>query len=238
MASPFDDLFAVEAGSAFARQLALADLVDDRPWNVDIDRGEIAFGNDLTFPVQILGTAAEQDNSWLWAWANSQSDLPPAILKACERIRVVGAERGIEEFSAPRFALDRVTDHMLAMACGAVVDRSCYYRGPYQGGAAFFLLENLPAAIRAPVSAERVGLILPQVISNFEVDHRVMAENFLRQQGFALEAKPASISAKREADGAEFTLSFDPQGRIAKVDGVIKPKESQQPGSKKSWWKP
>ncbi|MBP0581977.1 hypothetical protein J8I29_21795 [Labrys sp. LIt4] len=233
MTTSLNDLFSAEAGSAFARQLALGDLVGDRPWSVDIGRGEIAFGSDLSFPIQVLGTCSEQDNSWLWAWANQQSDLPASVLAASLRIRDIGRQRGIGEFVEPKFMLGTVTDHMLAMLCGALLDRSCYYRASYQGGAVFLLLDNLPASIRAPVAPERVNTVLMQVVSNFELDHRIMAENFLRQQGFALKAEPAQLSATREADGAEVTLAFDAQRRIAKVEGIIKP-----PAAKKPWWKP
>ena len=233
MAPSLNDLFSAEAGSAFARQLALGDLIGDRPWNVDIGRGEITFGSDLSFPIQVLGTCSDQDNSWLWAWANQQSGLPAAVLAASLRIKDVGSQRGIGEFVEPKFMLDRITDHMLAMLCGALLDRTCYYRAPYQGGAVFLLLENLPASIRAPVAPERVNTVLMQVVSNFEVDHRSMAENFLRQQGFAVQAEPALLSAARDTDGAEIRLAFDAQQRIAKVEGVIKPRTA-----KKSWWKP
>lgn len=78
-----------------------------------------------------------------------------------------------------------------------------------------------------------MNTVLMQVVSNFEVDHRAMAESFLRQQGFAVNAEPAMISAVREVDGAEVRLAFDAQQRIAKVEGVIKPRESKGP-----WWKP
>lgn len=233
MAPSLNDLFSVEAGSAFARQLALGDLIGDRSWNVDIGRGEIAFGGDLAFPIQVLGTSAEQDNSWLWGWSNHQSGLPASVLEARTRIKDIGDQRGIREFVEPKFGLGTITDHMLAMLCGALVDRSCYYRAPYQGGAVFLLLEKLPAPIRAPVAAERVNTVLMQVVSNFEVDHRAMAESFLRQQGFTVKVEPAMIEATRETDGAEVRLAFDAQQRIAKVEGVIKPREVKKP-----WWKP
>ncbi|QEN87347.1 hypothetical protein FZC33_13870 [Labrys sp. KNU-23] len=233
MAPSLNDLFSAEAGSAFARQLALGDLIGDRPWNVDLGRGEMTFGSDLSFPVQVLGTSAEQDSSWLWAWANHQSDLPASVLAASTRIREIGSQRGIREFVEPKFGLGAITDHMLAMLCGALLDRSCYYRAPYQGGAVFLLLDKLPAAIRAPVAPERVNTVLMQVVSNFEIEHRTMAESFLHQQGFTVKAEPMLLSATRDADGAEVRLAFDAQQRIAKVEGVIKPREAKKP-----WWKP
>jgi hypothetical protein len=75
MLATFTDAFARHVASATARQLALGDVLEDRPWTVDIRAGTATFG-ELMFPIQLLGTEAEGDNSWLWAWANEGSSLP------------------------------------------------------------------------------------------------------------------------------------------------------------------
>jgi hypothetical protein len=226
----FDDLFAAEVGSAFARQLALADLIGNRSWSSDMRTGRIAFGDDLSFPIQVLGSRSDADDTWLWGWANQQSNFPAHVLSACSRIKQLGTEHGIKEFTEPGFVLDAVSDHMLAMLCGGLIGTACYYRAPQQGGAAFLLLEETPDSIRAPAAAARVNTVLMQVISNFDIEHRPMAESFLRQQGFVLSGAPASIQATRAADDVQVQIAFDEYGRITRVDGRLKPA-----APKKSW---
>lgn len=195
-------------------------------------KGVITFGDDLSFPIQILGSHAEADNTWLWAWANPQSNFPDHILKAALHVRSTGEQQGIRELTEDKFVMDEVTDHMLAMLCGGLCNGECCYRMPYQGGAAFVLLENTPEPIRAIVGPERVPTVLSQVISTFEVDHRSMASNFLRQQGFVVNDSPAALSASRPSDKAESQISFDERGRISNIDMTINPSAGKKP-----WWK-
>ena len=66
---------------AFKQQLHLGDLVGDLPWAFDVPTGTLSFG-DLHWHAQILGTESHQTNTWLWAWANTGSNLPPALIQA------------------------------------------------------------------------------------------------------------------------------------------------------------
>src|SRR5262245_46505624 len=112
----FADLFARHVGSATARQLALGDVLGERSWAVDV-RGGTATFDELTFPVQLLGTEAEGDNSWLWAWANEASSLPESILRSARQLRAIGHERGPEFLVTPGFSLDDMSGHQVAMVC-------------------------------------------------------------------------------------------------------------------------
>jgi hypothetical protein len=42
--------------------------------------GIATFGDDLRFPLQLLGSESHLGGTWLWAWADAQSNLPPALL--------------------------------------------------------------------------------------------------------------------------------------------------------------
>lgn len=129
--SSFIHTFEEHAGSSFARQLALADLLGERSWSVDLDEGTIRFGDDLAFPVQVLGTQSFQDNTWLWGWANKAADLPSTVLAASEQLRTRGSELQIAELTEAKFPLEAVSEHMLAMLCSGMVPGTAYFRGPY-----------------------------------------------------------------------------------------------------------
>ena len=62
----------------------------------------------------------------------------------------------------------------------------CYYCGPYEGGAIYFLIVDTPEFILEPVDSTSVTTILREVISSFEVDHQKHVAAFLSQQGFEL----------------------------------------------------
>ncbi|WP_376768412.1 DUF6882 domain-containing protein [Paenibacillus planticolens] len=53
---------------ALEKQLAINDSIGNLDWNVDMSAGTATFGNELTFPIQMLGSVSHQSNTWLWAY--------------------------------------------------------------------------------------------------------------------------------------------------------------------------
>lgn len=219
--STFEDHFADHAASSLARQMALGDVIGDRPWGLDIQRGTLRFGDDLEYPVQLLGTHAFEPDTWLWTWANTQSNLPPQLTEAALRIQHLGEAQDIEAFTEPSLQLGDITDHMLAMTCSGLEGGRCYYRAPYDGGALFALLDGVPPEVLAPVPLARVNTVLMEVISQFDVDHRRMVTGFLRQQGLHVASSGATgIRAERAGEGS-MEISFDELGRISNIKGTL-----------------
>lgn len=227
--SPFNELLSEHVGAAFARQLAFADFLGERNWNLDLGTGKVGFGDDLEYPIQLLGSEAHNNNTWLWAWANRHIDPAPQAMAAATRLRDLGKKRGIAPLAEPTFSLDAADGHAIAMVASGIEGGCCYYRGPYNGGAAFFLVTDVPKSLLAPVPPERAITVLTQVISQFDVDHRLMAKSFLASQGFELREESKSVTASRE--GGTITLSFDELGRLTEIGGKI---EARPPAKK--WW--
>jgi hypothetical protein len=206
------------AASALARQTAFADFLGERGWGVDLGAGAVTFGPDLRFPIQLLGTESELDRTWLWAWANEQS-IPPGLLRAAEWLREYGLHNQIQELTQANLLLDHADGHLLAMLSAGLTGR-CYYRGPYDGGALFFLVEGVPPAVLAPVSLERTVTVMTQVLQMYDLDHRTLVENFLSQQGFAVMRTATTISA-RHPSGSGLQVGLDQLGRIERIQADV-----------------
>ncbi|MFV2116488.1 DUF6882 domain-containing protein [Micromonospora sp. LOL_025] len=217
----FDRLFAEHVATGLARQMALADLIGERDWQLDLGSGTVTFGDDLRYQIQLLGTESHRDGSWLWAWANEASGLPPALLQLCGWLREYGHHHGIAEFTEPTFPLQRADGHRLALLASGLTGR-CYYRGPYPGGAAFLHLDDAPPQITAPIRPERTVTVLGQVIQGFPVDHRIAVESFLRQQSWHLSPAPTSLTAHR-SDGSTLRVDFDSLGRVSNMSTTVNP---------------
>lgn len=216
----FQDLFTQYAATGVARQLALADLLEDRDWHLDLTSGTVTFGTDLSYPIQLLGTESEADGTWLWAWANEDSNLPPALLHLCGWLREYGRRAVLDELTDPTFPLERADGHRLALLASGLTGR-CYYRGGYDGGAVFFHLANVPAEVLAPVSPERALTVLGQVVQSFPVDHRSAAVAFMHQQGWQVEPGNDTITG-RHPSGSEVRIELDRQGRISELAGQVR----------------
>ncbi|MFI5906892.1 DUF6882 domain-containing protein [Dactylosporangium sp. NPDC051541] len=218
----FDELFAQHVATGMARQLALADVLGERDWQLDLTAGQATFGGDLRYGVQLLGSESQGERSWLWAWANEAGNLPPALLNLATWLRDFGQREGVAEFTTPGFPLARADGHRLALVASSLTGRP-YYRGPYDGGAVFFHLEGTPPEVTAPVRPERALTVLQQIIAAFPVDHRTMTRSFLGQQGWTLDETPAAIVA-RDPSGATLRIDFDDLGRLSKLSGTLGPR--------------
>ena len=95
-------------------------------------------------PVQVLGTVSEYSHTWLWSWANSESNIPDGLLTAALQLQEKGRALELSELVEPEFDVDPFhKGHALAMAATGVLGAAAYYRGPYEGGAVFLLIPSL-----------------------------------------------------------------------------------------------
>jgi hypothetical protein len=217
----FEQLFAEHVATGMARQLALADHLGERDWQLDLGTGQATFGTDLRYDIQLLGSESQSDESWLWAWANEASNIPPALLRLCNWLRDLGHREDVPEFTQRGFSLSRADGHRLALVAASITGRP-YYRGPYDGGAVFFHLEGTPEELSAPVRPERALTVLQQVISAFPVDHRTASRAFLHQQGWRVDETADAITAQ-DRTGTTLHLEFDHLGRLSKLSGTLQP---------------
>lgn len=210
------------AGISFGKQLALGDLISGHPWRVDLGAGWIRFGNDYQFPIQIIGTESEISHTWLWAWANEQligqlEALDAIQLLDCvNHLRDYGADGAVAALITPELALDEIDGHMLAMLATGVCRADAYYRGPYEGGSAYFLLTNT-ALQDVQADLARVATVINQVISLYPVEHSIMIGAYLEYQGFVVQDLGFKWVATRDEDDAIMTVLFDEQGRMASL---------------------
>lgn len=234
--SSFKELLSRHIGTSFARQLAFADFIDQRNWQIDLDQGIATFGNDLQFPIQLIGTEAEGDETWLWGWANTDSNLPENLLTVANQLKSLGEKFQIAELIEPTYSLDRASGHTLSMIATGVDGQTCYYRGPYPGGAIYFLVSGLPQHVFGQFDGLRVLNTIPQILSQgFDLDLRLMAESFLTEQNFELQKTPEGITAVRGEE--TITLAFDDQGRITNIGGQGLQSPAPPVVQKKPWWK-
>lgn len=69
-------LFCCQAAISFGKQLFLAELVGSSDWHFDMPSGLLSFSDKYQWHAQILGTEADDSQTWLWAWANEASSIP------------------------------------------------------------------------------------------------------------------------------------------------------------------
>ena len=225
----FTDLLEQHGVLSHEKQLALGDLIGELDWLVDLERGTIAFkrginpfGKKYEFPMQTLGTEAEEAGTWLWAWANEASNIPPALLKCSHSLRELGANESIPELYTPELSLEQVQGHLLALVAVGVCGASAYYRGPYSGGAAFVLLNSPEVKVAEPPDLLRMVSTFVQFVSYAPVDHRRAFKAYAQARGFKVEDTEGGVIARSAQDQA-LTAEFDERGRLTNLTTTIKP---------------
>ena len=229
MSPELRQLFSQHAGSGFIKQLNFADLLGNRNWGVDLQKGTATFGDDLEFPLQLLGSEADNVQSWLWAWANEASNFPPGLLGSCENLRALGEQANIPELKEQVFKTEVADGHTLSLIASGLHSDSCYYRGPYgsgeSAGALFFLLNNLPPAVTEQSPPERILTAVNQVISMFDVDHRSMIKGLLASQHYQITETDNQISS--DSNRGHLAFTFNETGQLVNTTGNLNPAQTE-----------
>lgn len=214
-------MFHLHVAASFDKQLQLADLIGKRDWSFNKEAGLLSFGEPFQWHVQILGTESEQANTWLWAWANKASNIPPQLLEAGLAMKELGEEHRIAELTTPELRLGSVNGHILSLIASGVCNANGYYRGPYPGGAAFFLIEDESFPKRDVSPPARTVSVFPQLISALEIpNHKLAFLGYVEHYGLAAEEEGNKVVVKENGKPV-LTASFDAQNRLTTLKGTL-----------------
>lgn len=200
------------------KQARLFSFLGEHILELDLDAGLARFDSDRVYPYQVLGTESDNSFTWLWAWAEEQTEVPDNLLASAIRLRAWGEREGLAEFTLPAVDLDRADGTMLSLIASEICSASGYYRDPYEGGALFLLLDSVTLDVQQ--GFDRQGLIrqLADLVSRYDFDHR----NALR---FYLQAKHIPFSETGDTLGAELATGeriiaeFTPAGKVSTING-------------------
>jgi hypothetical protein len=240
-------LGAAHAALASERQHALAAALGDGPWRLSLGAGTLSLdGGRFVFPIQFLGTQAEESNTWLWAWANQASNFPPDLLTAANRLRQIGREEGVGELAEPQLGLGSpdgrpwFVGSYLAMAASGLCQADGYYRAPYAGGALFVLLKAPQVWAGAPQDAQRLATVLGELLSTpagAVLDHKTVVCSYARQNGYQVTDAGEQVTCTG-AGGETLVAAFDAAGVMTRLtaDGGPRPDPGTGAGGQKPWW--
>jgi hypothetical protein len=214
----FTELFAIHGLVSYDKQMSLSALVKERP-NFSYGGGRLSFGDDLSFPIQLLGSQSEYDNTWLWAWANTGLSGWP--LEGAQQLRDYGVAHSIPELTKSQFALRDFDGHYLTMVCAGILNADCYYRLPYEGGAAFLVVPSAPEvqALSDRSPHYMVGRIT-DFICLFPCSHRVSVEHYLTYKSYTFSSSGSELTARSPLNQT-LRVCFDASGRVLEASARV-----------------
>lgn len=205
--------------ASLEKQDKLEALIGDSLHELDLDAGRLRF-NAFAFPMQVLGTESDNTLTWLWAWADEQTDIPEALLQDSLRLKIWGAQAGVPEFTAPSVDLAAADGHAMALIAAQVSRASCFFADHYEGGAAYLLLSDRIIDEQPPFDRDRLLRRMSDLFSRYELDQRAALRSYLELKEIAFTEGENLINA--ELDSRErLNAEFDDTGRLVMVNGAV-----------------
>ena len=205
------------AALAHEKQLHLGEVIGQNNWNVDVRQGTIQFGADLVFPMQILGTFSHSAQTWLWAWANAQSQLPESILQQALKLKQYGEQNHIDLLRHAEFDAQMQDLHMIGSIASGLFGASAYYIADYGQGAMVLTVQHPQIDGTRTHNHLRTLTTFPAVITQYEMDHKTALTHYLNAKGYTVTNEGQTLCGTRGTD--TLTASFDDLGRLTSLNG-------------------
>jgi hypothetical protein len=229
-------LYHRHVATVFDRQMLLLDFLEreagGEPWSYTISSATLAFGDVVRFVALDLGSHAEPDNSWLWAWCHPHLNLTSANQELGTAVRKFGQDIGVAAFIADRQVscleilgpdLLPVAAHVFAVVVAGELGFDAYYTMPFAHGRAAAVIRDDRLRAEAPNPVARILTIFTQVIGAFPVlDHRAAFLGYAA--GYGLPVEESRQTVRVLAGGVEaLKARFDRRNRLVELTGTVGP---------------
>ena len=214
----FQDLVEQNAGLSFEKQIIFGDVIGSSAWELDMGKGKIFFGA-LEFPIQIIGSLAFNNNSWMWGWANTQSGMPENLLKQSNQLKEIGENKNIQKLIDGHYNVDEGFEHKIGMlACGLFKVKSYYCANYGQGTLVVTIDDNrIPEVDKNRL--EKIMTNFSQLISGTDLNHKNAFLNYLIDRDFELSISENKIEGLR--NNKIVVAEFDELDRLKSLNGKI-----------------
>lgn len=219
--------------SAFDRQMRLADFLERKgasgDWDYDTEAATLAF-DKLKFEAPLVGTHADHNNSWLWAWSDRNLKLTITNRALGDAVRVTVHRLGVHALAAPGFSLEPLlgadltehAPHILGIVLGRELGYDAYQIIPYKGGRGLALIRDKRLEFTEKHPLRRIITVFPQVLGELPVfDHKTAFVEYVKDYGLNPVEVPGGVKVIDGKD--ELIATFDDGGRLTELEGTVQP---------------
>ncbi len=217
----FSGLYDRYAIIGFEKQLDFAERVENLEWSVDLNAGKITFGEQETYPVQVLGSFSFESQTWLWSWANQAANIPAKLLEQAKEFRAYGDKSKIDELTKPNRELALNDVHSFGLVALGMFESDGYYVGNFGAGALLVTVKDRSLSKTFSLEEEhlRILSVYPQFISLFEIKaQKKVLQNYVTAKEYRIiENTETHLIARRGEK--EIVGIFDEEGRLSQLKG-------------------
>jgi hypothetical protein len=195
------------------KQDKLSRIIGEQMHHLDLDAGVVQFNQGLALPFQVIGTESDNTLTWLWAWAEEQTEIPEHLMQTSLQLRDWGAREGINEFTLPSVDIDKTDGNAITLVSTQIANANSYFRDSYEGGAAYLLIfdrsiDNEPSFDRASIYRH-----LTDLLSRYELNERKVLLSYLEMKELSPVSKGLLITCELE-NGERINAEFDDTGKL------------------------
>ncbi|WP_139361883.1 DUF6882 domain-containing protein [Hymenobacter sp. CRA2] len=202
---------------AYDKQNDLFEVIGENDWSFDMAAGTISFGPALVFPVQILGTFSHSSESWLWAWANTQSGIPKQLLEQALQLKAYGEQQEIDLLKHDAVDAEEDDLHLIGAIASGMFDASGYYLADYGQGVMLITVKSPLIDQHRKHDVARLLHAFPEAISFYEMHHRPAFISYATLKGYTVAEQADTVTAT--GAGGSLTATFDDLGRLSNLTG-------------------
>ncbi|WP_264551355.1 DUF6882 domain-containing protein [Flavobacterium sp. N2038] len=203
---------------ALEKQRNLYTVTGGLSWNVDMNKEEITFGDDLTFPMQVLGSFSHSSETWLWIWDNKAGGYAESVMKQALLLKQYGEENNIDILSVGQFDAVENDLHIIGMMAVEMFNASGYYLGNYGQGTMVVTLKSDIVDQSESEELSRILTVFPELISTFEIrNHKNAFTNYLSQKGYEWTSNGNEVKAVKNT--AIINAVFNENNLLTKLNG-------------------
>jgi hypothetical protein len=204
-------------GIAFDKQIDFGEVIGSNSWNVDMEQGTISFGETLVFPMQVLGTISYSTMTWLWAWANTKSGLSENVIQQSLKLKKYGEENNITLLRNDTFYFSKDNLHLIGLIASGMFNSSGYYIADYGQGAMVVTIKSDKIDKSRRENCHRILTVFPQLISQFEMNHKLALTNYLTAKGYDISEDGNIVTGTK--NGTIIKGQFDELSRLTSLNG-------------------
>lgn len=230
------DLYHKHVAAAFERQQRLSEYLEENADGEEYDyrssTATLGFGTNVRFEALNLGSYAEPDDSWLWAWCNPTQQLTAANVELRDAVNRLGDDVGQEVFGAStQFACEPVlgmdiapiSAHAFAVIVSGELGYDAYYTIPFSHGTFSTVIRDARLRMNDADPIERVLGTFPMAVSQFPIpDQRAAYVAYVEHLGLTPTTNGDTIHVVK-GERVLLEATFDEMSRFVRLNGTVGP---------------
>lgn len=213
----FQTIFTKYGALALDKQESLSEIIGDNAGELNIEEGTISFGDELEFPIQIIGTLSSETSKWHWAWDNQEVGLPENLVKEAEDIKEIGEKYDISQFTTNIFDADLFEGHLITMTVSGIMDDAAYYAVDF--GEIIFFVTIQSDKIPMDDSIERFINTYDKFQKEFDVKARPAFESYAKLRGYEYKEREEFSVAKMGE--SRVIVGFTDRGNMTHIQTML-----------------